>query len=144
MRNHLERSGKTAVVRYEGGIIGQPAIDTTGEDVRRIEMGAGQVPVGIENALFDMEVGETRVVDLPPRDGFGEYDERAVQTVMRDFVPNGRSLQEGSLIGWHDPHTGRMMPVRVTRATQDYVTLDHNHPFAGQTLQYKLELVGLE
>ncbi|MBQ9003451.1 MAG: FKBP-type peptidyl-prolyl cis-trans isomerase [Eggerthellaceae bacterium] len=144
MRNHLERNGMTACVRYEGGVIGQPAIDTTEGNVKRIEMGAGVVPIGIENALFDMEVGETRVVDLSPREAFGEYDENAVQTVLRDFVPNGHSLEEGSLVGWRDPHTGQVMPVRVTMATKDYVTLDHNHPFAGQNLRYTLELVGLE
>lgn len=144
MRNNLDRTGKIVSFTYRGGIEGKPPEDTTGDTPRRIELGAGSVPTGIENALYEMEVGEMRTVVLEPELGFGAYDERAVQTIMRDFVPNGHSLKEGSIIGWKDPRSGYMMPVRVTKATEDYVTLDHNHPFAGKTVCYELHLVEIE
>lgn len=144
MRSNLERVGKMAIVRYAGGVQGEEALDTTGDDVRRIEFGAGQVPIGMENALFEMEIGERATIVIPPAEGFGEHDPKGVVVVQRENLPNGSKLEVGSVLGWRSPVTGARMPAYVVEATPDYVKLDHNHPFAGKVLQYEVELVGIE
>lgn len=141
----LERMGKVAVVRYEGGVQGEVAFDGSLEGTpKRIELGAGLVARGMEDALLEMQVGETRTVVIPPEKGFGEYDPTGVRIVQRELLAGGCELEAGSVVYWTNPVSNMSMPVRVTEATKDYVKIDHNHPFAGKTLEYRIVLDGLE
>ena len=60
---------------------------------------------------------------------------------MRADVPDGETLEVGSVLGWTSPISRQVLPVRVVEATQDYVKLDYNHPLADKTLMYTLHLV---
>ena len=77
---NTERSGKVAHVRYRGGVQGRPPEDVCWEEPTTIRMGVGEVIRGIDEALYDMQVGETRTVVLPPEKAYGEHDPAVVQT----------------------------------------------------------------
>lgn len=141
----LNRLGRIASIRYKGGVKGEEAIDdrSTGAPLRVI-LGERHVPKGIEDLLYEMEVGESRVVDIPCELGYGEYNPQGVQWYPRTFVDGGYKLETGSVLTWTSPEDFRRMPVRVIDATDDAVKIDFNHPFAGKTLEYWIELVDLE
>jgi FKBP-type peptidyl-prolyl cis-trans isomerase 2 len=139
-----ERIGKVASIRYKGGAKGEEILDdrSTGEPLT-VVIGDGRIPRGIENELFDMEVGESRVVEIPCELGFGEHHPQGVQWYLRSMLTNGQNLKVGSILTWTNPEDHTTLPARVVEATEDTVKIDQNHPFAGKTLEYWIELVSL-
>lgn len=100
--------------------------------------GAGEIVDGLEAALRAMQPGERRQVSVPPEQGYGPRDAGLVQRVPRDRLPvdevrPGDQFQTGS-----DRHA----PVVTVLAVEGgEVVLDANHPLAGQTLHFDVELV---
>ena len=139
------RVGKTAFIRYRGGVLGEEPIDdrSTGEPLA-VTIGTLQLPRGVEDAIVDMEVGENRTIEIPCALGYGEDQEKLASWHLKTMVENGYGLKVGDVIFWTNPDDGRKMPVWVTEATADMVKLDFNHPFAGKTLEYWVELVDLK
>lgn len=138
------RFGKYALVHYRGGALGEsPVEDCSSGDPQRIRLGYGEVPQGIESALFEMGIGESATVVVPPERAYGQHDPAGVQVRMRSEVPDGKDLKVGSVLGWKSPVTQQVLPVRVIEATGDFVKLDYNHPLAGKSLEYWIELVDI-
>ncbi|MEE8722120.1 MAG: FKBP-type peptidyl-prolyl cis-trans isomerase [Eggerthellaceae bacterium] len=138
------RYGKHAKIRYQGGIFGEDSSDFRLDEPLEIIMGYGYVCPGLQEALYDMQVGEKRIVIIKPDKGFGDVDPDGIQTYPRVMVPGGADMEVGSVIGRKNEVTGQVIPVRVIKADKDYLTMDYNHPFAGKTLQYEVELVDIE
>jgi FKBP-type peptidyl-prolyl cis-trans isomerase 2 len=101
------------------------------------------VPPGIDEILYDMEIGEQRTVRIAPEKAYGEYDPQGVQVYPRSFIPGGETLEEGQIIGWKNPGNGAILPVKVIRAEADYLQMDYNHPLAGKSLEYWIELLDI-
>lgn len=144
MSHRSDYIGKTALVFYKGGATGEEAIDdhSTGEP-ESISLGVGSLPKGMDNAFLDMEIGEERTVVIPPELGFGQHDPNGVQVYSRTFIRNGMELKKGDVFAWQNPVSGMPIPVRVTEASEELVTIDFNHPFAGRELTYWLKLVDI-
>ena len=139
---HQEYSGKTAYVRYQGGPVGEPALeDCTAGEPERIVMGAGEVPRGIEEALYDMEIGEQRDVVVPCAKAYCEHDPEGVVRYLRSFLAEGATLHMGDLVACEHPVSHQVVPVKVVGETEDTLTVDFNHLLAGKDLAYRLELV---
>lgn len=141
---HHERYGKVAFIHYKGGVFGEDATDIRMDEPVRVVLGMGEICPGIQDALYEMEVGERRILIIKPEKGYGEWDPKGVETYPRVMIPGGGDLQVGSVIGRQNPQTGLIMPVRVIDADENYVTMDFNHPLAGKTLEYEVELVSLQ
>lgn len=141
---HTERSGRCALVHYRGGAAGEaPIEDCSVGDPARIHIGTGAVPPGIDEALYDMVIGEERTIRIPPGKAFGDYDPKGVQVYPRSFIRNGEALEMGTAFAWTNPGTGKDIPVRVIAADEHCVTIDFNHPLAGKDLEYWIELVDI-
>ncbi|MGN0038028.1 MAG: peptidylprolyl isomerase [Coriobacteriales bacterium] len=138
------RLGKYALIRYKGGALGEEPVEdySTGEP-QRVRIGYAEVPNGIDDVLFEMEVGESGTVVISPDKAYGYHDPEGVQIRMRKSVPDGDALEVGSVLGWRSPITHQVLPVRVIEATDDYLKLDYNHPLAGKSLEYWIELVDI-
>lgn len=140
MIEHGERFGQVAYIRYRGGAFGEATTDEHMDEPVRIVLGMGDVCPGLERALFEMEVGERRIVLIKPEDAYGDHDPKAVETYPRVMIPGGEALEVGSVLGRMNPKNGIKMPVRVVAATDTHVTMDFNHPFAGKSLEYEVVL----
>lgn len=94
----------------------------------------------VEEALVGMAPGEKKTVTIPAEDAFGEYDEEEVFSISReqltgDIVPEvGMELE---LTGDDD----EPVEVVVVEVTEDTLTVDANHPLAGQDITYEIELL---
>lgn len=101
--------------------------------------GAGMIVDGLEAALRTMQPGETRRVVVPPRQAYGEPDPALRQRVARAALPIAGELRAGEMFRTgpdrHDP------TVVVLAVEGEEVLLDANHPLAGQTLDFEVELL---
>ncbi len=106
-----------------------------------IRTGAGEIIDGLEAALGTMQPGERRDVVVPPEQGYGGREPDMVQRVPRSLLPV-REMKVGDTF-----QTGpdRRAPVVTVVAVEgEEVVLDANHPLAGMTLHFEVELVAVE
>jgi FKBP-type peptidyl-prolyl cis-trans isomerase SlyD len=100
--------------------------------------GFGNIIPGLENALEGKETGEKLSVTVEPEQGYGARDEQLVQAVPRSAFKGVEELAPGMQFQAQGPQGTRL--VVVTQVAQDVVTVDANHPLAGQTLHFEVEV----
>lgn len=100
--------------------------------------GAGNIIPGLESALEGRQAGDRLSVTVDPAQGYGERDERLVQAVPRSAFKGVEQLAPGMQFQAQGPQGTRL--VVVTQVAADIVTVDANHPLAGQTLHFEVEI----
>jgi FKBP-type peptidyl-prolyl cis-trans isomerase SlyD len=113
------------------------ALKIEGGDPLSYVQGGGQVNPALEAALYGLRPGDRKRVVLSPHQGFGQYDASKQIIVPKENLPPG--IHQGMIL--HDP-TGHL--VTVARIADDSVTLDLNHPFAGQPLVIDMHILNVE
>lgn len=100
--------------------------------------GCGQIIPGLETILLAMNILEKRTVTIAAQEAYGVYNERLLYKVDRSKLPAGE-VKVGDMfeVGQADSFS----PVRVTAVSGDEITLDGNHPLAGQDLTFAVEIV---
>lgn len=134
------QSGDKVKVHYTGTLDDGRAFDSSrGRDPLMVHLGAGELIIGFEKALFGMEVGEVKQVKISPNEAYGDYSLELVKSVDRKFLPphihpvKGMQLQLGE--------NEDMTIVTITEVDEQKITLDANHPLAGKPLNFEIELV---
>jgi peptidylprolyl isomerase len=103
-------------------------------------MGQGQLIPGFEKAVEGMKIGDSTTVRIPADQAYGEKHEDMVVDISRQQIPPDISPEVGMVLQMQQPN-GMPLNVTVTQVTDDSVTLDANHPLAGQALTFEIELV---
>lgn len=136
------QSGDTVKVHYTGKFDNGEVFDSSeGGDPLAFTVGAGQVIPGFDQALLGMQIGETKNVVIPADEAYGEREEGLVQTIRRDqFRLGDVEPAVGMALEMRTPD-GQGIPMVITDVTETSVTLDANHPLAGETLHFDLQLV---
>jgi FKBP-type peptidyl-prolyl cis-trans isomerase SlyD len=111
---------------------------SSGSDPLAYLHGFGNIIPGLENALEGKEKGEKLAVTVEPEQGYGARDEQLVQAVPRSAFKGVDDLAPGMQFQAQGPQGARL--VVVTQVAQDVVTVDANHPLAGQTLHFDVEV----
>lgn len=133
--------GQTVKVHYTGTLEDGTQFDSSaGREPLEFTLGAGQVIPGFEQALAEMEVGETKTVNIPVDQAYGAHQPELVQQVERSQIPSEIELAVGVQLQAQGPE-GQVFRLVVTELADDSVTLDGNHPLAGKALTFELELV---
>lgn len=104
--------------------------------------GANNIIPGLENALNGLEIGAKKDVEVSPEDGYGPYDPEDVQVVERKDLPKDITVQPGMVFAITDEE-GNFSEAFVREISANNVTLDFNHPLAGQSLFFSVEVVGV-
>ncbi|MEQ3362974.1 FKBP-type peptidyl-prolyl cis-trans isomerase [Raoultibacter massiliensis] len=142
---HSEYNGHVALVYYRGGALGEGAIEDHSPESQTapecILLGSGEVPRGVSDVLYDMEIGEERTAVIPCEKAYGWHDPAGVQRYPRSFIPGGDRLEKGTVFSWRHPVSGKNVPVVCIEAAKDVVTIDFNHLLAGKDLEYWFKLV---
>jgi FKBP-type peptidyl-prolyl cis-trans isomerase SlyD len=105
--------------------------------------GHGQIIPGLEEALYDMAVGEEKDVVVTPDVGYGEYDPEAVQSLPRDVFPPEMELEPGMSIDLYDEDADEELEAVIDEVDGDEVVVNFNHPLAGETLNFHVRIAGL-
>jgi len=100
--------------------------------------GMGNLVPGLETALDGKDVGDTVDVKLPPKDAYGERDEKEVRKVPLRKIKAPR-VQVGGRYQMQADDGLRI--VQVKAVTGDYAQVDGNHPLAGQTLHFVVKVI---
>lgn len=99
--------------------------------------GHRQIVPGLERALEGANDGDTKKVVVSAEDGYGSRDEQAVFAVKRAMFPADAELVAGTTFIGRDTH-GNAVPVTVVALEGDQVTIDANHPLAGEELHFEV------
>ncbi len=138
------KRGDTVKVHYTGSFEDGTVFDSSqGQEPLQFTIGAGQVIPGFEDAVIGMGEGDRKRETIAPERAYGERHDELVFTIPRDQLPPGSDVQAGDMvqIGFPD---GRTAAVQVAGVTDEALTLDANHPLAGRTLLFDLELVKID
>lgn len=111
-----------------------------GEGPMELVIGEDSFFTLIEEALVGMAVGEKKTVQIPAEEAFGEYDEEKVFSIPRDQIPADLNPEVGQELELTDEDDEAVM-VTVLEVDEDGMTLDANHPLAGENLSYEVELL---
>ncbi|HEX5706580.1 MAG TPA: peptidylprolyl isomerase [Pyrinomonadaceae bacterium] len=135
------KDGDTVRVHYTGRLDDGTEFDSSKDgDPLEFKVGAGEVIAGFDDAVRGMEVGETRTFQIEPEDAYGARREQLVSAVPREGMRLDDEPKEGMTLVMQLPD-GQELPVSITEVTDTHVTLDANHPLAGQRLTFDVTLV---
>jgi FKBP-type peptidyl-prolyl cis-trans isomerase SlyD len=104
--------------------------------------GGNQILPKLEENIGEMLIGSKRTVVLSPEEGYGVYDDGALQQISRSEFPEETDIQEGMTFVADAPD-GQQLPFVIKTIEGENITVDFNHPLAGQTLTFDLELLSL-
>jgi peptidylprolyl isomerase len=135
------RPGDTVRVHYTGHLRDGSVFDSSeGQDPLAFVLGEGEVIPGFDRGVEGMEEGERRTIEIPAAEGYGPYRDELTVAVGRDQFPPDVTPEVGQQLqlGMDD---GGVLDVTVTEVGDDAVTLDANHPLAGEDLRFEVALV---
>ena len=134
--------GKTCRAHYRGTFNDGTQFDSSYDRGEPLEFvcGAGQMILGFDKAVADMEVGQTVDVHLMPEEAYGMPDPAAVFTVEIAQLPGSEELEAGQQV-YLSNQFGQPFPVKVTAKDETTITFDANHEMAGKELNFRIELV---
>jgi len=116
-------------------------IDSTfDKQAAQFEFGDGQLPEGFQSCLLGMTRGEKDTWQVAPENAFGMPNPGNVQTIKRDRFAADMALAEGLVISFADANQSEL-PGVVKCFDDKHVTVDFNHPLAGETLTFKAEII---
>jgi peptidylprolyl isomerase len=135
------KSGDTVRIHYKGTLDDGTEFDSSsGRDPLEFSLGGGQVIPGFDNAVDGMAVGESKTVTIPADQAYGERHEQLVQEVPKSALPDEIDPAVGMHLQSRSPE-GQVMNLVVTEVADQSITVDGNHPLAGQALTFDIELV---
>jgi peptidylprolyl isomerase len=154
----MAKKGDKVRINYTGTLADGSIFDTTLEDTDCssddcsdddccCEVGPMEMTIGaedffsqIEDALVGMAPGEKKTIVIPAEEAFGEYDEEEVFTISRDQLSADVTPEIGQELELTDDD-GEAVEVIVVEVTDTEITLDANHPLAGEDITYEVELL---
>ena len=113
---------------------------SAGGDPLEFTIGSGQIIPGLDREIAGMTVGDTKKVTVIADEAYGPREPEAVQEVPRDAVPENINLVVGNRLQ-ATTADGQQMVVTIAAVTEETVTMDANHPLAGEDLIFDVELV---
>ena len=138
-------NGQTVNLHYVGKLEDGTEFDSsrTRNEAMSVEVGSGKLIPGFEEALSGMSVGEVKSVTIEPTQAYGDVSSEAYQTVPRSAFPPEFTFEEGAMVQGRNP-MGHSMTAKIESVSEESVVLDFNHPLAGKTLNFEIELLSIE
>lgn len=104
--------------------------------------GIGQIVPGLESALEGLAPGAKKSVKVPPKEGYGEVNASLKMSIDRDRFPKGADIKEGMQFQ-ADVGNGQHVVFTVQSISGKNINVDGNHPLAGKTLHFEVEVIEL-
>jgi peptidylprolyl isomerase/FKBP-type peptidyl-prolyl cis-trans isomerase SlpA len=137
------KEGDEVQVHYTGKLEDGTVFDTSQEgEPLSFTIGENRVIPGFEDAVLGMEPGDSKTTEIEPEQAYGEHREDMVLELEKDQIPEGVEPQVGQQLQLR-LENGETVPVLITALGEETVTIDANHPLAGRTLQFEIELVDI-
>ncbi len=137
------KNGDKVKVHYTGKLKNDTIFDSSeGRDPLEFTIGSGEVIPGFDSAAVGMKIGETKTISIPPEEAYGGKRDELIVVANRSEIPDEIKLEVGIKLQINQPQGGPVTVV-VTEMTDQTVTIDANHPLAGETLVFDIEMIGI-
>jgi FKBP-type peptidyl-prolyl cis-trans isomerase 2 len=135
------KNGDQVKVHYTGKLEDGTVFDSSRQrDPFEFNVGDGRLIPAFENAVVGMSPGETKEVKIEADQAYGPYHKELVQAVDKSYFPENMDVQVG--LQFKVKHTDDQTIVfKVVKIEGEKITLDANHPLAGQDLLFDIELM---
>lgn len=138
------RMGARAKIHYTVKLQNGKAIGSSkGGQPLSFTIGRGKVFKKLERGIIGMRVGDVRTIDIAAEDAYGVRDESRVMRIDRSKVDSNIELRKGQVVQYRS-ETQETVNLLIRDLDDVAVTVDANHPLAGEALTYTVHLVSLE
>jgi len=136
------QNGNKVKVHYTGKLEDGTVFDSSREREEPLEFTVGNQEVipGVEKAVEGMSEGETKEVNIPSEEAYGEHDSNRVMDIPKSELPDDVDPQEGMLLQGQTGD-GQTVRLQIVSVGEDTIKADANHPLAGKNLNFDLELM---
>jgi peptidylprolyl isomerase len=135
------KHGDTVKVHYTGKLQDGIVFDSSRKrDPLEFTIGEGRIIPGFEQAVVGMNPGQSKIAKVPAEKAYGPHREEMVAVLDREQFPEHVKPAVGQRLQIREAE-GRTVIVTVTDVTESSVTLDANHPLAGEDLTFDIELL---
>ncbi|WP_462325656.1 FKBP-type peptidyl-prolyl cis-trans isomerase [Desulfoplanes sp.] len=132
--------GSFVSIHFEGKLIDGDVFESTeGNDPMTVCLGNHEILEKVENAIRTMTKGETRSVHIGPDEGYGEYREDRIITISEESMPAMGRIKPGQELILRTPE-GEEFPGIILAIENGAITIDANHPLAGEELEFRITL----
>lgn len=121
---------------------GEEFLSTFDMSPATLQMGSGQLAESLESVLVGLPAKERCVFELPPAQGFGEHNPRLVERIALEALPPGMELKENSVVEFTAPN-GASFAGFLREMDATHGLFDFNHPLAGKTIRFEVEIIGI-
>ena len=136
-------NGMFVSVHYTGTLENGDQFDTSdGRPPLEFKVGGGQMIKGFDAQVLGMSLNDKKEFTLAPEDAYGERNEEHQHEFPRSEMPAEINPEVGQTLALTSPE-GQHIPARVVAVDDEKVTFDLNHPLAGQSLTFNIEVVGI-
>ncbi len=137
-----KNAGKSVRVHYTGTLDDGSKFDSSYDRNEPLSFvaGVGMMIPGFDQAVVNMEVGESISIHLEPSEAYGEYSEKKVLISKISEIPGSEKLSIGQNVMLMD-EMGRRFPVTVTEKDDKNITFNGNHRLAGKALNFDITLL---
>ena len=137
-------SGDTVKIAYTGKLNDGTVFDSSeGRDPLEFVIGENTIIPTLEASVIGMSIGDKATVEVTAENAYGPHQPDAIQTVERSMIPAEVELAIGAQLQATAPD-GQVLVLTVASIEATTVTLDGNHPLAGQDLTFDIELMEVD
>ncbi len=134
------QNGSQVKIHYTGRLDNGQVFDSSQDrDPLEFTMGQGQLIPGFEAAVQGMQAGEKKTVVIPAEEAYGPRQEELLFSVDRAQLPENIQPEVGQQLQVNQE--GQTAVVTISELTESTITLDANHPLAGENLTFELEVM---
>jgi len=135
------QNGDTVKVHYEGRLDdGTPFASSIDGEPATVTIGSHALIPTFEEAIIGMEPSESKTLAVPANDAFGRYRDDLVKAISRQALALEEAPEIGQRLDAIDPN-GKHVTVMITDVSEETITIDANHPLAGEDLVFDILLV---
>lgn len=135
------QTGDTVIVHYTGRFDDGTVFDSSVDNnPLQLTLGDGEVIPGFEESIIGMNPGDTKTVQISEDQAYGPRDPELAMVVPREEIPEDVAPEVGQMVQVTQDDSEPFF-VMVTDVSDEGITLDANHPLAGQTLTFDIELM---
>ncbi|MBE0485964.1 FKBP-type peptidyl-prolyl cis-trans isomerase [Marinobacter sp.] len=122
---------------------GETVDSTFDKEPATLEIGDDNLPENFEAYLMGLKAGDHQAFEVPPEKAFGQRNPNNIQTFKRHDFSADMVLEKGVVISFADARQ-QELPGVINRVEGDEVEVDFNHPLAGRTLTFEVQIIDVE
>ncbi len=139
---NVVKEGDTVGVEYTGRLQNGEIFDESNGKILTFTVGNSDLLPVFEEAVIGMKLGEEKDFSIPPRQAYGVSIKERIITTERENAHSDQELKVGQvLVAERD---GEQITGKIIELTDDKITVDFNHPLAGETLYFHIKVVSIE